>query len=455
MLDVTEVERAFALSSFQNFCRIAYKKSTGQKLIIARPHRVLIDTLQEVIDGKHTRVIINMPPRYGKTLIAVKYFIAYGLAINASSKYIHLSYADSLALDNSEAVKDIIQSEWYQELFPEVKIKKDSKAKDKWYTDASGGVLARSSSGQVTGFGAGSNDEGFTGAIIIDDPLKPDDAMSAVLRDKVNLRFETTIRSRTNSKKTPIIVIMQRLNREDLTGYLLTNEPDVWHHVNMPVIIDGLPLWEEKHSLDDLAALRDVNKWVFETQYMQNPLPMEGQMFIDLKRYRTFDNKLSIGKLAYIDVADTGKDSHCVVFGEIVENRIYIVDVLMTKLGTEHNVDMTAAKINEHKPRYVRIESNMGGAMYYQLLSPKVSQGITLIPIKNMTNKHSRITQMTGMIKTFCYFREDYERGSDYDLFMRELDNYTADGGAAHDDAPDALEGLMSMIMQFHAQLFK
>src|SRR5690606_22064823 len=143
-----------------------------------------IKALERVVKGDCKRLIINLPPRFGKTELAVKSFIAWGMALNPQSKFIHLSYSDSLALDNSEEVKDLIMSAEYQQMFHEVVIKKDSKAKNKWYTTEGGGVLARSSAGQVTGFGAGSVDSDeelereltelekmleFSGAIIIDD----------------------------------------------------------------------------------------------------------------------------------------------------------------------------------------------------------------------------------------------------------------------------------------------
>lgn len=81
-----------------------------------------------------------MPPRYGKTELAVKNFIAKGLAINPASKFIHLSYASSLALDNSEEIREIVTSDEYTRIFPEVQLSKSSKAKNKWYTTEGGGV---------------------------------------------------------------------------------------------------------------------------------------------------------------------------------------------------------------------------------------------------------------------------------------------------------------------------
>ena len=156
-----EVIREFILSSFENFIYYFQKEHSGYEPNLYPYQLKIVDKLEDVLSGKISRLNINIPPRYRKTEIAVKNFIAYGLALNPKAKFIHLSYSKSLALDNSEAVKDLVSSAEYQALFPEVKIKKDSKAKEKWYTTAGGGVYATSAGGQVTGFGAGASPEEY------------------------------------------------------------------------------------------------------------------------------------------------------------------------------------------------------------------------------------------------------------------------------------------------------
>lgn len=292
--------------------RYFFKKRQGRKFVLNDHHYIIEETLNRVVRGELTRVIFNIAPRYTKTELIVKNFISWCLANNPRAKFIHLSYSDDLALDNSEEVKDIVTSDEYQLLFPGVQLKKDSKSKKKWYTTKGGGVYATSSSGQVTGFGAGlvdndddeissaidyiSDCEGFGGAIIIDDPMKPDDAYT-ITRDKVNNKFDTTIRNRVNSRKTPIIIVMQRLHMDDLCGYLINNEGrddagGVWHVVSLPVIKqDGTALWPFKHNIDELNQLKKINPHVFETQYMQNPQPKSGLILTNW-RYGDFDETL-------------------------------------------------------------------------------------------------------------------------------------------------------------------
>ena len=254
------------------FTRYIFKENTGKKFQVAEFHETLADTLHKVHKGEIKRLIINIPPRYGKTEIAVKMYIAWSLAKNPAAKFIHLSYSDSLALDNSSMTKEYINSDAFGRLW-DIKLKKDSQSQKKWYTTEGGGVYATSSGGAITGFGAGSG-----GAIIIDDPLKPDDALSDVRRSFINNRYNTTIRSRVNDRDVPIIVIMQRLHEEDLSGYLLDGgSGEEWHHLKLSALDDdNKALWPEKHSFDELEAIRQADRYTFSGQYLQLPSPPEG-----------------------------------------------------------------------------------------------------------------------------------------------------------------------------------
>jgi predicted phage terminase large subunit-like protein len=224
------------------------------------------------------------------TEIAVKMFIAWCLANNAAAKFIHLSYSDDLALDNSSAIRDLVKSAEYQKFFP-MALRADSDSKKKWFTEARGGLYATAAGGAITGFGAGgmgrrrvgtgSPADGFAGAIIIDDPLKPDDAFSDTMRDRINRRFTNTIASRTNSPETPIIVIMQRLHENDMTGFLLNGgSGEEWEHLCLSAITEtGEALWPEKHSIEMLRQMEMADPYTFAGQYMQRPSPLAGGIF--------------------------------------------------------------------------------------------------------------------------------------------------------------------------------
>ena len=119
-------------------------------------------------------------------------------------------------------MKSLIETEAFQEL-AEVQIRTDSKAKDRWKTEQGGGLLAKAAGGPITGFRAGYMDKTkFTGALVVDDPLKPDDAFSPKKRQVVNQRATNTFRSRLAHDGVPIIVIMQRLHSDDFVGQTMT-----------------------------------------------------------------------------------------------------------------------------------------------------------------------------------------------------------------------------------------
>lgn len=265
-------------SSLLFFARYIYKENHNRKFIMSKHFEEIAMFLESVYALKITRGIVNIPPRYGKTELIIKIFISWCIAKNNDSKFIHLSYSDSLALDNSAQTKEYIQSDAYQNLW-QMTLKKDAQSKSKWFNEFGGGMYATASGGAITGFGAGGTDENvFGGAILIDDPLKPDDAFSEVKRNAVNNRYNNTIRSRTNNRNVPIIIVMQRLHEDDLSGYLLNGgSGEEWTHLNLPALDeDNNPLWEDKHTFAELEQIRQADRYTFAGQYMQTPAPDEG-----------------------------------------------------------------------------------------------------------------------------------------------------------------------------------
>jgi len=273
-----KVIKVYCENDFLFFTRYIYKENHNRIFTIAKHHLEIAKKLRDVVDGKIKRLVINIPPRYGKTELAVKMFIAWTMAKNPQSKFIHLSYSNELALDNSSQTKEYIESDAYQK-FWQNELKPDSKSKSKWFNKNGGGVYATSAGGAITGFGAGvPNSTVFSGAIIIDDPIKPTDAESDRARLVINERYNNTIRSRVNDRSTPIILIMQRLHEEDLSGFLLNGgSGEVWEHLNLPALDENnIPLWEEKHTFEELEQIRQANRYNFAGQYMQQPAPSEG-----------------------------------------------------------------------------------------------------------------------------------------------------------------------------------
>lgn len=514
-----QVAKVKCLKSLLFHIRYFFKSQYGKKFVINKHHEIICDALERVMRGECTRLIINLAPRYGKTEIAVKGFISHALALNPGAKFIHLSYGDGIALDNSETIKDLVESEDYQALFPEVQIKKDSKAKDKWYTTKKGGILARAAAGQVTGFGAGAVDEetmqavqdsnldeflveevitkamvsdlekkmNFAGAVIIDDPIKPEDADMDTIRVKVNSRFDSTIRNRTNSRNTPIIIIMQRLHPEDLCGYLQrTDEQDKWEVITLPCIQeDGTALWPHRHTIVELEAMRKANDVVFERQYMQNPKPKEGLMFPEdeLNYFDIKDGKLinfRVGndvkatqlqllysnsnskiqevikflKLAEpdhihmsVDPANLGGDDFAALVTYLYGNKIFIPDILYNTQGTDINELNIVDMVLKHRAHGVGIEGVFGWAETVQRIRERLDllnyEG-EIRQLKPRTAKHVRITSRSAFIRNHFMFRGDWIMHPQYAKAMRNLTSYKRiqEPGKLnkHDEMPDVCE---------------
>lgn len=246
-------------SSLKLFTLAMFLERKGFHWINNWHHDRIFEALTRVFEGDCTRLIINVPPRYSKTDIAVVNFIAWALGRAPDSEFIHVSYASTLAVGNAAQARETVKSELYRHIFPEVTLRDDSTAKGDWKTTLGGVVYAQGAGGTITGFGAGKMRPGFGGAIIIDDPHKADEARSDVMRKNVIEWYANTLESRGNgvNKSTPQILIMQRLHEADLSGFLLAGgNGEKWEHLNLSAIRpDGTALWPAKHSIETLRSM--------------------------------------------------------------------------------------------------------------------------------------------------------------------------------------------------------
>ncbi|MFK2876904.1 phage terminase large subunit [Rhodanobacter hydrolyticus] len=258
-----------------------FLKRKGYAWRMGEHHRVMTDALMRVYDGECKRLIINVPPRYSKTELAVVNFMGWALGNVPDAEFIHTSYSGDLAANNAWQARELVQHEEFRAIFPGMALRSDSTARNHWRTNVDGCVYAVGSGGTITGFGAGKHRPGFGGAIIIDDPHKADEARSDIKRQNVLDWFQNTLESRKNGPDTPIILIMQRLHEDDLAGWLLRGgNGEQWEHVCLPAIRDdGQPLWPAKHDLAELRRMEQASPYVFAGQYMQRPAPLEGGLF--------------------------------------------------------------------------------------------------------------------------------------------------------------------------------
>ena len=305
------------------------------------------------------------------------------IARNPKAKFIHLSYSDELALDNSSKCREIVGSSEYQVFWP-IAIKTDSDSKKKWYTKQGGGVYATAAGGAVTGFGAGSladigvdsqdeefddffaggmeesNPNLFYGAIIIDDPIKVEDASSENERTRVNKRLNSTIKSRRNSRNTPIIIIMQRLHEDDMAGFVLRGGmEEEFYHLNIPAadLVEKTSVWPAKHTYDELMKMKSADHAVFMAQYMQDPTPAEGSFFkiewFENKRFRLGEEPTRLVKYGAGDYAvseNSGDWTEQAIVGFDSIDDLWFLDWQSARVTIDKSIDTMLQMVLDHDP---------------------------------------------------------------------------------------------------------
>jgi predicted phage terminase large subunit-like protein len=242
--------------------------------ISGRHHKIMADAFERVANGELKRLIINMPPRHTKSEFASYLFPAWFLGKFPEKKIIQTAHTAELAVGFGRKVRNLVNTESYQEIFP-TKLSSDSKAAGRWNTHAGGDYFAIGVGGAVTGKGAD--------VLIIDDPHSEQEAMqgNSDVYDRVFEWYSSGPRQRLQPGGS-IIIVMTRWSKKDLTGQILANsikrEGDEWEVIEFPALLpSGNPLWEEFWSKKELEAIKaeiPVSKW--EAQYQQNPTSEEG-----------------------------------------------------------------------------------------------------------------------------------------------------------------------------------
>jgi hypothetical protein len=200
----------------------------GQSYIPSWHVEAIAWQLERIRRGEIRRLIVNMPPRSLKSITASVAFPAFVLGHDPSQRLVCVSYSGDLAKKHSNDFRAVIESRWYKSVFPETRAGTFKNSESEIEFTARGSRLATSVGGTLTGRGGG--------IIVIDDPLKPDDAMSETKRSAANQWFTNTLLSRLDDKRTgAIVVVMQRVHMDDLTGFL-TEQSDEWEILSLPAI---------------------------------------------------------------------------------------------------------------------------------------------------------------------------------------------------------------------------
>lgn len=373
------------------------------KFIEAEHHLLIAEALMK-LEETGQGLVITMPPRFGKTEMAVVLWMAWGFARNPRCQFIHTSSGEDLALRNSGAVKGIIQNDKFKELFEDCVIKADSSSKKLWETTESGGLKAASSGGVVTGFGAGrmgwKEGDMFDGAIIIDDPLKPVDARSDKTRTTVNENLSQTMRSRRNHSNVPVLIIMQRIHEDDPAQFALDGKMALdFDHLNLKARKDdGTALWAEKLSLDEMARMELSDRYTFASQYQQSPIAAGGNI-IKLEWFMRYDN-CPQGRIIHswdtAYKASEHNDPSCCSVWVLANGVYYLKEVIHGKYEYPELKRKIIALHERDNPETVLIEDKASG----QSLIQELRQHMNIIPIKPEADKLTRLIACSGAIES-------------------------------------------------------
>ena len=441
------------------FARTMFKARKGVGLKDNWHQEVVCQALERVVLGRTKRLIINIPPRSGKTEIAVINFIAWATGLFPDSHWIHASYSKRLATNNAFNVRELMRHEDYSTIFPWIKFRQDSAAKDEFHTEQGGVVYATGAEGSITGRGAGGMSGRFQGAIVIDDPHKPGEASSDVMRGNVIDWFSTTMESRKNSPDTPIIIIMQRLHESDLSGFLLNGgNGEHWEHLNIPAITpEGESFWPEQFPLDDLKRMEVSNSYRFAGQYMQNPAPIGGGIFKDAWwRYWAALPPLKY-RMIYADTAQKTKEQNdysvfqCWGYGD--DGRCYLLDQLRGKWEAPELLVQAKAFWSKHKSsgtgtlRQFKIEDKASGTGLIQQLK---QSGVPVTGIPRSTDKVTRALDAAPQVEVGnVVLPADAPWLSEFLLEFSQFPN------GSHDDQIDPLiDAVMDMTVKPQAPIF-
>ncbi len=453
------------------FSAVMFKARMCQQFLVNWHHAQIADSLMAVYRGEIRNLLITMPPGGTKTELGVIHFIAWCFARSQYCRFLHLSGSKELALLNSETVREIVTLEEFQALWPR-KVKNDSRAKNRWNLEimgrTTGGLYATSSGGQVTGFRAGYIRPGFTGAIIIDDPLKADDIWSKAKRQAVNRKLTGTIRSRrATADHTPIIMIMQRLHEDDPAAHAISGDLAVdFTHIEIKAVLDEdtpdeRSYWEEKESLESLLKLKEKDPYTFSAQYQQCPTPAGGAM-IKIPWVQQYSVLPEIHTVLYVfdtalKAAETN-DFSVMSFWGLAGINVYLLDLLRGKWEVPDLEPLAIEFLESHRPKGPKrprirgavIEDKASGTGLIQGLRRKTAlRDIPIIAKQRSTDKVSRVNNVLSFIRAGqLWVPESAESAPWLTPYISELAAFSPAMTHQHDDQVDVTVDALEELLQ-------
>jgi predicted phage terminase large subunit-like protein len=459
-ISTTEYQ-TFARHDFYTFMHRTFGELNPRSAFLHNWHNELIASkLEASRRGEITRLIINVPPRSLKSHAAAVAFPAFILGHNPSAQIICASYGQDLANKHSLDCRTVMTSECFRSLFP-TRLAPQKQSVQEFLTTQNGFRLATSVGGVLTGRGAD--------FIIIDDPLKPDEALSETQRKAVNEWFDHTLYSRLNDKQTGvIIIIMQRLHEDDLVGHVL--EQEEWDLVRVPAIAEedethiirspyrtwtarrkaGEALHPEREPLHVLEHLRrTLGEYNFAGQYQQQPAPLGGGM-VKLewfKRYVPGEQPAEFDMTFQSwDTANKSTElsdfSVCTTWGR-KNKRFYLLHVLHKRMDYPELKRAVWEQAERFQPTNILIEDKASGTQLIQELIQDGVYGVTRY--EPTMEKIMRLHSVTSTIENgFVYLPTEAEWLPQY---LHELTTFP---GGKHDDQADSTSQALDWAKQGH-----
>lgn len=437
-----EAKKELARRDFWYYCKLLGKKDfyNDKKEYL----KDLCNQLQSFIDSNKKILVINMPPRFGKSYTATL-FVQWLLGRNNKLKIMTGSYNETLSSTFAKQVRDMIATEQtqgvtvYRDIFPDTKIKYGEASMNKWALEGSqvANYLATSPTGTATGFGAD--------LIVIDDLIKnSEEAYNSNVLEKHIDWFTNTMLSRTE-KGFKLIIIMTRWASNDLAGFILSNYDDVVHINYKAINDDGTPLDEGTLSLEDFEfKTKNMAKEIVYANYQQEPIDIKGRLYNEFKTYINLPKEKIVKISAYCDTADTGDDFLCNIIYADCKDSAYILDIIYTKEAMEITEPLVAEAYKKFNVNVADIESNNGGRAFARnierITRDKGNYKTVIKWFHQSGNKIARILSNSAWVNANIYMPVDWK--NKWPEFAKDIISYQKEGKNKHDDGPDALTGV-------------
>ncbi len=418
-------------------------------------HKAYYSLLDDFARGKIKKLIVSVPPQHGKSYGASTLLPAYLLGLNPELRICIASYSFSLARRFGGSVRQTIQSDEYQGIFEETKLKGmtgSNKSSAAQLTTEEIDIVGHRGGLKVVG-----REGSLTGArvdvMILDDMYKDaSEANSPLVRENVWAWYTSVVRTRLHNNSQELIVFT-RWHEDDLIGRLTRSERDEWVVVNFEAIKESPPspldgrklgevLWENRHSRELLEQRRKLDPVVFKSLYQGDPTPAEGLLYGEFLEYDHPENEKITLRGAYIDTADCGKDYLCAIAYEVGQSgRIYIVDVVHTQEPMEATERKCAEMIERADTQLCYVESNNGGRGFARALS-RMAPRCRIEAFHQGANKIARITSNATEVMRLVYMPRGWkERWKEFHAQLTSLRREMTT--STHDDAADALTGIV------------